>query len=166
MSRLSLKRQPDVSFAGPCWKTRPAGRNTLPSCETYSRIFGVLASAANISASVVKRIVSRFSWSLNSPLFHQFTGRITAALPCDWAACGASTVSSSGEVPGRNVYTVLFGPADETTIRLPDLSKARFTGSSGLSRSTVESFLLVPRVDALVVMVDEIELAGRVHRRA
>ena len=29
------------------------------------------------------------------------------------------------------------GPADETTIRLPDLSTARFTGSSGLSRSTV-----------------------------
>ena len=42
----------------------------------------------------------------------------------------------SGE-PGRNVYTVPALPSEESTSRSPALSKARFTASSGLSRSIV-----------------------------
>ena len=81
-------------------------------------------------------------------------------------AAAATRSSSSAELPGWKVYTVPSGPAEESTSRLPDLSKARLTGSRGLSRSTSRPSLLRPGINALVVMIDEIELARCVDSRA
>jgi hypothetical protein len=118
----------------------------------------VVASSANISASVVNRIVLIFKLAVVPPVHGEDDGRIGVRL----CRLGLQHGEFFGGAAWAKCVNRAFGAGGGEHEQVPRFIEGEANGIESIIALDREAFFLRPRVDALVVMVNEVELASRV----